>query len=92
MRALLIGLVLFAACGKDSVCELKAKPSGGDACAPGVNPDPKASLCKDSMGNAYICRGGLGFCVICAGGSFDNGCTITNNGTTSYCVHDCENC
>jgi hypothetical protein len=92
MRALLIGLVLFAACGHDSVCELKAKPSGGDACAPGVVPNTTAGACKDSMGNAYICRGGLGFCVVCTGGNFGDGCTLNPNGTLEYCVHDCDHC
>jgi hypothetical protein len=92
MRALVIAFVLFAGCGKDSVCDLKAKPTGADACAPGVNPDPSAAACKDAMGNAYICRAGLGYCVVCSGGSFADGCTYTSNGTTSYCVHDCDHC
>jgi hypothetical protein len=93
MRTLLIGfvLVLSAACSKDSVCEQSAKVNG-DACVPGINPDPNATSCKDDQGNLYICRGGLGFCVVCNGGNFSDGCTITNNGITSYCVHDCDHC
>lgn len=92
MRALLFSLMLFAACGHDSVCELKAKPSGGDTCAAGVVASTTAAACKDSLGDAYICRGGLGYCVICGGAEFSDGCALGSNTTLSYCVHDCTNC
>jgi hypothetical protein len=95
MRALLISALLAFGCGKSSVCELKAHPTGADACAAGVNPDPTKQACSDSMGNPFICRSGLGFCVVCSGASFSDGCTISSasgGGSSEYCVHDCDNC
>jgi hypothetical protein len=92
MRTLLITALLALGCGNNSVCQLKSHPTGADVCAPGVNPDPKAQGCSDAAGNPFICRSGLGFCVVCAGASFSDGCTMTGNGSTAYCVHDCNDC
>ncbi len=94
MRTLMIGLFLTfaAACGSTGgVCNLKQTPKQ-DACDPGVVPNASAKACKDATGSDFICRDGLGYCVVCNMGSFSDGCTITDNGTDSYCVHDCGDC
>jgi hypothetical protein len=93
MRTMILGLVLLAsACGNSfGICDLKNPPKQ-DACAAGIVPDTSANVCKDSNGAVFICRNGLGYCVVCNGGSFANGCTMTNNGTDSYCIHDCSDC
>ena len=95
MRTLILGLVLLvSACGNGlgGVCGEGKNPPKQDACDPGIIPDTSAKVCKDAMGVAFICRNGLGYCVVCNGGSFSDGCTITNNGTDSYCVHSCGDC